>query len=382
MEMMKSMGMISLVTSIFFGWQHAAAASGLDSLIAEYTFHEGSGSTVHDISGMDPVMHLAISNQDGVTWVEGGLRINSGRTLLWSQDKKIYDACTATDEISISAWVRPASTTMTGPTRVVTFSEDAYLRNFTLGIEGLDWVTRLRTTQTSLNGMPNMESGTVETRIMHVAYTRNASGEEFFYVDGVVKASGTRSGSFTNWDSTHVFGLGNEINPEDDRQFYGTFYRVNIYSRALSAAEVAALYQQGYAKTIPAPVIRANGGHGDVTVSPNVPVTVTVTITDGNFAGTAVDWFAIAVPPTGGEWYYLAANMQWTGFPANSLTLCRPVYGGPLTDIYNPAKVLDRCSFSSPGTYYFYFIVDYPMNGTLDLQPGYNLYDRVRVLVE
>ena len=382
MDMIKRMGMIGLVASLLFRWQHAADASGLDSLIAEYTFHEGAGSTVHDISGMDPVMHLAISNPDGVTWVDGGLRIDSGRTLLWSQDKKIYNACTATDEISISAWVSPASTTMSGPTRVVTFSEDAYLRNFTLGVEGLDWITRLRTTQTSLNGMPNLESGTVATRIMHVAYTRNSSGEELFYVDGVEKASGTRSGSFTNWDSAHVFGLGNEINPEDDRQFYGTFYRVNIYSRALSATEVAALYQQGYAKTIPAPVIRANGGHGDVTVSANVPVTITVTATAGQYTGTPVDWFAIAVPQAGAEWYYLAANMQWTVFPANSLAVCRPAYGGPLMNIYNPARVLDGLSFAFPGTYDFYFILDYPMNGVLDLLPGYYISDRARLHVE
>lgn len=380
MRMWQRVGWSGLAALLIWG-QYAAVGSQPDALIAEYTFHEGAGSIVYDVSGVNPVMHLAISNQSGVTWVDGGLRIENRDTLLWAEDKKIYAACTLTDEITISAWVRPSCPCLTGPARVVTFSEDASLRNFTLGVDSSDWIMRLRTTQTTANGIPPLESGTVDTRVTHVVYTRHAAGDEFFYMDGVQQASGARLGSFTNWDATHVFGLGNEINPDDDRQFYGTFYRVGIYSQAMAAPEVAALYQQGHKPAMPAPVIRANGRRGGLTVAPDVPVTVSASLTAGEYAGTDVDWFVMVVPHMGGEWYYLAADMQWVGFPANAPAECRPALGGPLMNIYDPVNLLDRYRFASAGTYDFYFAVD-AMDGRLNYPAGQIVYDRITVIVE
>jgi uncharacterized repeat protein (TIGR01451 family) len=109
-----------------------------DGLQALYTFEEGSGTAVHDVSGVGAPLHLTVEDGAAVGWVPGGgLSINSS-TIVASAGAatRIIDASRATDEISIEAWVMPANTTQGGPARIVTLSDGAVWRNFTLGQQG------------------------------------------------------------------------------------------------------------------------------------------------------------------------------------------------------------------------------------------------------
>ncbi|MCK4471729.1 MAG: hypothetical protein KAW49_08070, partial [Anaerolineae bacterium] len=135
--------------------------SGLQVL---YTFQEGSGTTVHDVSGVDPPLDLTVKDEGNVDWIPGGgLSINSS-TIVASAGTatKIINACKTSDEISIEVWVKPADTTQDGPARIVTLSDGARVRDFTLG-QGL-WGdqpsalydVRLRTTTTGNNGVPSL----------------------------------------------------------------------------------------------------------------------------------------------------------------------------------------------------------------------------------
>ena len=62
---------------------------------------------------------------------------------------KVYDACLASDAITIEAWVQPSAGDQSGPARIASFSIDTGARNFTLGQSGNDYDVRLRTTTTS-----------------------------------------------------------------------------------------------------------------------------------------------------------------------------------------------------------------------------------------
>lgn len=73
----------------------------------------------------------------------------------------------------------------------------------------------------------------------------------------------------------------------------------------------------------------------------------------------------------------LASAMQWKLFNGNP-ALCQPVYAWALFNLA-PTTVLDQFRLS-PGTYNFWFAVDYPMDGTLDLN-GTILLNNVTVIV-
>lgn len=213
-------------------------------LQALYTFDEGIGGTVFDVSGVGPPLDLSIGNTSRAKWVEGGLAVTGSNLIASSAPAgKIINAVRASNEISIEAWVKPASLTQTGPARIVTLSRDTSTRNFTLGqgpsggsTQALD--ARLRTTTTDVNGQPSLSTahGTLSTKLTHIVYTRNASGAVRLFIDGQQQAGATVGGSLSNWDTGYRFALGNELT--GDRPWLGEFYMVAVYSRALSAAEI------------------------------------------------------------------------------------------------------------------------------------------------
>lgn len=114
---------------------------------------------------------------------------------------KIINAVTASNAITVEAWVQPANITQDGPSRIVTLSQDTLNRNFTMaqGGSGADppdvFDFRLRTTTTSNNGIPSIRtpSGTATTMLTHVVYTRDAAGSANIYVNGFVQAIQERS---------------------------------------------------------------------------------------------------------------------------------------------------------------------------------------------
>ena len=158
---------------------------------------------------------------------------------------RLVQACNATNQISIEAWIKPANLSQIGPSRIVSLSSNPYYRNFTLGQEGSEYEVRLRTTTTSENGTPAIVSSTnaVETKITHVVYTRNSDGETFLYVDGRKIINTQIAGELSNWDDGLRLMLGNEMT--SDRPWLGDYYWVAIYNRALQEGEVSVRFEAG-----------------------------------------------------------------------------------------------------------------------------------------
>jgi len=215
-------------------------------LLALYTFEEGLGDVVQDVSGVGTPLDLNIAAPGNVSWIEGALRIDTPTILLSGESAtKISAACKSSNEISFEAWLRPANTTQAGPARIGTLSAGLNTRNFTFGQVAGVYDTRVRSTVTSSNGVPAVLSSdnAVKTALQHVVVARSAAGVLRMYVDGVEVYSVPLGGDFSTWDEGFRLALGNELS--QNRAWLGEFHLTAVYDRALSGAEVAQNFAAG-----------------------------------------------------------------------------------------------------------------------------------------
>lgn len=218
-----------------------------EGLLALYDFNEGSGDTVFDVSGVGAALNLEIDDLTGVNWGDGVLNINSPSLIasVGTADKLI-DGITATQEITLEAWVTPGNRSQNGPARIATLSSDIGNRNFTLGQAGDDYNVRLRTTFTGNNGVGttvSSQGGLLETELTHVIYTRSSDGNASLYIDSQLVSTETIGGDFSNWDDSYRLGLGDEIS--GGRSWLGSLDQFAVYNQAFDAGEVQQNYLAG-----------------------------------------------------------------------------------------------------------------------------------------
>lgn len=223
----------------------------------------GPGWIVVDTSGYtDDPLNMTIEDVDNAAWGEDaqdGPDDDSDRTYLEiTGDNRvvsdapataIFEALTATDQFALEIDFVPANVTQDGPARIVSYSDDEYNRNFTYGQDDEMHTVRLRTTTTSNNGTPDINSGDLleaDERV-HVAVLfkddkvtlyRNESGSWKQF------KTAEREGTFLDWVDTYHLIFANEHHA--DRPWHGKLYRVAIYDRAdLSALSGGSLGGSG-----------------------------------------------------------------------------------------------------------------------------------------
>jgi hypothetical protein len=203
---------------------------------------------VYDRSGVGTAVDLTIGDPTAVSWLSGGgLSVNSATTISSGVvAAKLVDALTASGEVTLEAWVKPANITQRGPARIMALSQNAYPNggNFVMGQERSIYDVRLRSTTTDTYGKPSLSSptGSLTTGLTHVVFTRAVSGETKLYLNGALAASGTTAGDFSNWGD-FALGLANE--PTGARPWMGELHLVAVFDRALSEAEVSQNYLAG-----------------------------------------------------------------------------------------------------------------------------------------
>ncbi|MFT4637531.1 MAG: hypothetical protein ACI8T1_000841 [Verrucomicrobiales bacterium] len=217
-----------------------------DGLLALYDFQSPEGSVVKDRSGVGEALDLQIEEPNNVRRANGSLEIRE-KTLIRSEKPaaKITEAVKRSAELTIETWLKPANLKQGGPARIITISGDSSNRNVTLGQEADAFEARLRTTDTTTNGMPSLKTSkrSLSTQLTHVTYTRNRRGDAQLFINGKRSAKKAIVGKTANWKESFQFALGNEISK--GRPWLGTYHLVAIYGRALSSEEIATNYQAG-----------------------------------------------------------------------------------------------------------------------------------------
>jgi hypothetical protein len=217
-------------------------------LILLYAFDEGSGSTVADQSGALPTHDLAIADPGSVTWSAGHLTVDAATTLSTiGAATKVHARATASGELTVEAWVKPADVIQFGPARIISMSPDTQARNFMLGQDEDTYAVRFRADgQTDWdNGSPTLFTtpGSTTTALAHVVHTHRADGTEVVYIDGVANLSSTRTGGMSMWDATYRVVVANE--GTNDRAWLGELHLIAVYDRALDLGEVQQNFTAG-----------------------------------------------------------------------------------------------------------------------------------------
>ena len=221
----------------------------------EYTFDEGAGATIGD-SGSGPGYDLTIQAPSAVTWLASGLRVDAPtRASTNGGAAALVNACKASNEFTVEAWVQPATIDQTGPARIVSLSSRSQNRNFTLG-QGLvnetdvGYLARVRTPATDDNGLLpehvdpiRAPSNLTSTARTHVVLVRHDDGNTRLYLDGALVTTAALPGSLDGWNTLYQLSLANEHGR--DRPWRGTYDYVALYARALDAGEISEKYTAG-----------------------------------------------------------------------------------------------------------------------------------------
>jgi hypothetical protein len=219
-----------------------------DESVALYTFKEGSGDRIYDVSGSELAPELRISDPSAVEWLpSGGIKVNASTLIASDQPAYMLSEYFSANDvgITIEAWIKPTETNQTGPARIVTLSVDDHNRHFTFGQNGSEFDFRVRTGETDNNGIPSLSSGPgfSETGLTHVAYTLDDNESARIYINGQEVISREIAGSLSNWDADCRLGLANEMT--GSKPWIGEYYMVAIYAKALSGEEVERNFSVG-----------------------------------------------------------------------------------------------------------------------------------------
>ncbi|MBK9335254.1 MAG: hypothetical protein IPM98_01200 [Lewinellaceae bacterium] len=225
-----------------------------------YTFEENAGQTVKDASGTGEALDVQIPDLKKIAWLSGGLNLKNPVALPASGPAaRLATAMRVSNEITLEAWLKPASAQAPGLARILTFSSGPAARNFTLAQSGGNYHLHLRTSTTNENASNKvLAGGQADTgKIQHLVCTRDAQGHARLYLDGVEVAARKVDGNFANWADNFALVLGHEAGGgSDDRAWTGELHLVAVYSRALAPSEILQNFNFGANLNLP-PIVSA-----------------------------------------------------------------------------------------------------------------------------
>ncbi|MFZ3031807.1 MAG: LamG domain-containing protein [Candidatus Moraniibacteriota bacterium] len=232
-----------------------ATPTGADTSLKGYWSFNGqdvSGTTAYDRSGSGNVGTLT----SGPTKVRGKI----GQALSFDNTDDYVDlgSNASVDDlavITVTAWVKPNSTGGGTLAKILNKATSAsggwefgVCAHASWGCSGSDTRLRFYRWFSGAAGDWNSAASSLQMGVwQHVAIvydSGSSTNDPIFYIDGSVSATtefSTPSGTASS-DASQTLTIGNR--PAADRAFDGVIDEVRLYNRALSAAEIAALYNQ------------------------------------------------------------------------------------------------------------------------------------------
>lgn len=221
-----------------------------DGVVALYRFNEGAGAQIQDRSLVAPPLHLNIPGGAPIAWLPaGGVQFQSAASAASAGGaNKVAQACRASNELTVEAWITPASPTsdVLGPARILTYSSDSSHRNFTLGQVENAYSLRVRTSNTDDNGIYQdadpITGGSASTNLTHLVVTYTAASMQL-YQGGILQTSATIGGGFEGWTDGFQLRVGDEAT--GSRAWLGGLHLAAVYCRALTSIEVGQNFNAG-----------------------------------------------------------------------------------------------------------------------------------------
>ncbi|MFG0249920.1 MAG: LamG domain-containing protein, partial [Phycisphaeraceae bacterium JB051] len=198
------------------------------------------GLVVKDTGGYGEPMDMTVTDPQNITWNDhGGMAfIGPNRAVSDGNASKVKDAITATGQMTVELIFTPDSIDQSG--NIISISDGAYSRNFTVDQHDEQYNVRLRTSNTDSNANPANESGDVLTvSQQHIVMTWDGTTMKV-YRNGQLESTAEHDGTPATWsDSMHMV-LGNEY--DASRPWLGFIERVAIYDQALNSLQVEDVY--------------------------------------------------------------------------------------------------------------------------------------------
>ena len=203
-------------------------------LVALWKFDEANGTIAYDSAGSNN------GTINGATWTTG--KIDGALSFDGSNDYVNVpnnSALNITGDITISAWVHLAAGSSTKSIVAKTAGNGATNNPFDFRTEG----TSLTLVRADASGHEVTYSTTpMSTQQWYHVLVRVKNKVPDFYLDGVITGKTVATFTKTPTSNTNPLYIGRRA---DGLYFNGKIDSVRIYNRALSADEVALLYQQG-----------------------------------------------------------------------------------------------------------------------------------------
>jgi len=174
-----------------------------------------------------------IGNSNGIEF------LNHGQAVSESSSREFFDRLVKGKGLTLELWLQTEDLTQSGPARILSYSINPVLRNFTVGQSRDKLVVKLRTTKTNLNGTdPQLVIADTfnSTSLQHIVIIYDFT-EQRVYINGDQKArSNILKGNFSNWDRSCSLVVGNEAT--GDRPWKGKIYYAAVFDRALTEHEI------------------------------------------------------------------------------------------------------------------------------------------------
>jgi len=210
--------------------------------LSDFPTWPGSKSYMQFIWQNDKEFNTIEARDDAKINDDGEMVIGKGAYVARDINDKLLRACQKTNQVTIEGTITISKMDQAGPARIISFSKNSNIRNFTLGQENENIVMRLRTPHTGANGMNPQVSVCKITpnEPMHIVISYYP-GNLYCYLNGKLVYQGSDvDGDFSNWEPCHLI-FGDEYS--GGRNWAGKIKNVSIYNRFVGREEAEYKYK-------------------------------------------------------------------------------------------------------------------------------------------